>query len=89
MATAVSARSDVPFVVDVMIVPADPKAPNGPVLEIALERRPAPAVRLPVDQPVVPPRATIFDRLPTLSAVQNSRAGQSFPKQKPSRRKIA
>lgn len=71
MATA-ALRSDVPFVVDVLIVPADPQAPRGPVVEVALE-----------------PRANVWSRLPTLSAVAASRAGKPIPKQKPSRRKIA
>jgi len=76
--------------VDVAIVPADPHAPLWPVLEIALERaQPAPAVRLSVEAPSVPRRATIFDRLPTLSAVAASRFGKSFPKKQPRRKEVA
>jgi hypothetical protein len=77
-----------PFV-DVAIVPVDPNA-RGPVVEIALEWNPDwDAVRRPVEKPVAVPRAKFFDRLPTLSAVQQSRAGKPFPKKKPSRREVA
>jgi hypothetical protein len=79
----------VPFV-DVAIVPADPAAAPGPILEIALEWNPAwDAVRRPVPEPVVPRRAAIVARLPTLSAVQASRAGKPLPKASTRRQKRA
>ena len=75
-------------ILQVAIVPVDPDAPLSPVVEVRLEpARAAAAVRLADGKPDVSPRAMFLERLPTLSAVQQSRAYKPIPKKQPTRRK--
>lgn len=88
MATA-ALRSDVVGVVEVAIVPVDPAAPLTPVLNVRLERAAsADAVARP-GAARAKRSLDIFASLPTLSAVQASKAYKPIPKKPIRRREVA